>query len=491
MSRHHKCLTLEALNDTWDEIGKQSRLHEQRINQVRADAMKAATNEAKREIDKARAEVNERLKKEVMDLEHQTDSRLADLDRRHNESLRQVANQIYDDMGQKFEEMSQTLESKVEVLDGRIDNVEQWTQQNLDIIERTIQQMQQDTNNRFEQQQQQIDSIQLSIQSIQEHFNNEATMARDVAIEMTQLLKSVCNNHPVDIYAPEELREIRTRINDLSTRNWPPATFISISDDIMHNILKMKEKTILEKAKHDHLLRQTKARLIAILAVISENINMPAEHEGTKVAIVTDHWTGNEYSEVLNKLKTIEGQLADKKNTDKLSFNEIADLLKDIEKLNIEGIALMQKALNRAIQSYDRAAVTALDIVNSYIQQGYVLKEEHGEDDFGYIENDQRNGVFVILRHPIIGNEVSILIQPNPDDKTNRVDYQIDNPKQPLTAQQLHALLEQFRQKMNSIGYKVGPVEIPSDGGDEVVSQMHSGQQLRQAGAAERLRDVL
>ena len=44
---------------------------------------------------------------------------------------------------------------------------------------------------------------------------------------------------------------------------------------------------------------------------------------------------------------------------------------------------------------------------------------------------------------------------------------------------------------MDEIGYTVGPVEIPADGGDEVISQMQSGQQLRQEGAAERLREVL
>lgn len=492
MSRHHKSLTLNALNDTWDEIGRQSRLQELRINQMRADAMNAATRAAKVEIDKARAETNERLKKEVKDLEQRTNSHIADLDRRHNENLLRATNQIYDEMKQGFEDMAKAIVSETEALNGRIDSVEQWTQQNLDIIDRNIHRMQQDTNKRFEQQQHQIDSLHSNIQSIQERFRNEDSMARDAANEMTQLLEVVCENHPVQIYAPDKLREIRAHINDLiSHSDWPSASIIAVSDGIIQDIMKMKEITILEKAKHDQMLRQTKKRLTAILEVIGKNINLPIEHEGKVATIATDHWTNNEFTKVQNQLEAIEKQLENEENKNQLSVDKIADLLKEIERLNLESVALMDKALNRAVQSYDRAAVSGLDIVNGYLQQGYELKVENGEDDYGYIEEDQRKGVFIILRHPITKNEISILLQPNPDDKTNRIDFHIDNPNQPITAQQLHILLEDFRQRMDKMGYDIGPIEIPSDGGDEIVPQMQSGQQLRQAGAEEKLREIL
>ena len=51
MSRHHKRLTLDALNDTWDEIGKQSRKLEEKITKARTDAINAAIKTAKTEID--------------------------------------------------------------------------------------------------------------------------------------------------------------------------------------------------------------------------------------------------------------------------------------------------------------------------------------------------------------------------------------------------------------------------------------------------------
>ena len=51
MSRHHKRLTLDTLNDTWDEIGTQSRKLEEKINRTRTEAANIAIKVANTEID--------------------------------------------------------------------------------------------------------------------------------------------------------------------------------------------------------------------------------------------------------------------------------------------------------------------------------------------------------------------------------------------------------------------------------------------------------
>ncbi|MBO6033578.1 MAG: hypothetical protein J6Q22_19355 [Prevotella sp.] len=496
MSRHHKKMTLGALNDTWDEIFKQARKQEQRIEQARTEAINIAVRTARDEIDRAKTETSRRLAKEIGDLERRSNSRLAELDRRHSENLRRVTDNIYDDMKRGFENMSRALEAEAEHLNGRIDDVKQWTQRNLDIIDKNIRQMQQDTNRRFEQQQQQIDSLQASVQDIFDKFKSEATMARDVVNEMTELLKVIRDNHPVEIYTPGELREIDSHINDMMTRrNDPAASIIAESRIIIRDILKMKEKALLEKAKHDEMLFQTRARLAAILDVIGKNISQVIEREGYEPSsIATDFWTDGAYSKVMEQLKAIKRKLADEETKDQMSTEQIADLLREIESLNLKGIELMQQALNRALQSQDRAEIT-LDIVNAMIRQGYQIKTENGDDAFDYlggkIESDQREGVFAILRHPNTGEEVTVILQPNPDDKTNSIDIHVDNPNQPITEQHLRQSIEKVRQEMRNSGYEPGPIEIPADGGDNVIPQMQSGRQMRKAGAADQLRESL
>ncbi len=78
MSRHHKKMTLGALNDTWDEIFKQARKQEQRIEQARTEAINIAVRTARHEIDRAKAETNRRLAKEIGDLARRSTSRLAE-----------------------------------------------------------------------------------------------------------------------------------------------------------------------------------------------------------------------------------------------------------------------------------------------------------------------------------------------------------------------------------------------------------------------------
>ena len=496
MSRHHKNLTLGALNDTWDEIGKQSRILEKRITEASTDAINTAIRNAKIEIEKAKAETNHRLEKEIKDLERRNNSRLADLERRHNENLRRTTDAIYDDMKRGFENMSRAIEIESEHLNGRIDNLQDWTQRNLDIIDNNIRKMQQETNRRFEQQQQQIDSLQDSVQEIFDRFRNETVMARDVIDDMANLLQVVCDNNPVNIYTPGELHEIRSHIDDLMTRcgTDPAASIIAESRGIIRDILKMKNKALLEKAKHDEMLFQTRARLSAILEIIGKNIKQEIERDGDTATITTDFWTDDEYTKVQNQLKEIERQLANEEQNDQLTFDKIADLLKEIEQLNLEGVALMQKAVRKAIQSQDRAEIT-LDIVNTMIQQGYEIKEENGNEDFDYmggqIESDQREGVFAILRHPNTGEEITIVLQPNPDEKSNDIAIHVDNPHQAITEQQLRQSIERIRQEMRKSGYDPGPITTPASGGNEVIPQMQSGQQMRKRGAVSQLRGSL
>ena len=162
--------------------------------------------------------------------------------------------------------------------------------------------------------------------------------------------------------------------------------------------------------------------------------------------------------------------------------------------MNLEGIALMQEAVTKAMLSHDRT-VTTLDIVNAMIKQGYVVKEEEGEDAFDYLggkeDGDQREGVFAILRQPATGDEVTVVLQPNPDNKNNSIDIQLTNSQQTITEQQLRESIQRIRQEMNQSGYNLGEIEVPADGGNNVIPQMQSRKKLREKGATQRLRNSL
>lgn len=490
MSRH-QTLTLQ---DTWDEIGKQSRKLEQRINEARAAAVQEAVRVAKDKIAQTQRENERHMADAISDLESKTSKRLADWNRKHTENLQRVANQIYDEMNQGFEDLSRTLESEVKSLNGRIDDMAKWVKSNLAKVDENIRQLQRDTNQRFNQHQQQMQSLQESIQGIYDRFQDESTLARDVANEMTTLLQVVCENHPVKRYAPAELNEIQAHISGLLTSNYPAATIIAVADGIIRDILKMKEKTILEKTKHDQMLQQAKIRLTAVLKVIAANTNLTIEHEGDTASIATDYWTDDAYTPILKKMQDIERQLATEEKEELLSVEQIANLLIEVENLNLEGVGLMQKAINRAIQSQNRAEIT-LDIVNAMLRQGYVVKEENGTDAFDYMggieESDQREGVFTILQNPNTGEEITIILRPNPDDKTHSIDIHVDNTSQSITEQQLRDSVERIRKEMQLSGLQPNPAEGPNDGRYHEMPQMQSGRQLRQRGAAEQLRQTL
>ena len=439
MSQHFKKLTLGGLNEVWNELMRRDYEQKQRIEQAQTEAILEANRKAEESIRRSREEMIRKLNNEVNCLQNSTNKKLVELDREHRQRLSKMADHLSD-------------------------NLKSWTRN-------------------------QLEPIQTNIRDIFQKFESEERLAQEMTKFVDSLLEVVKQRTPVERYTPDQLRNIERRIRDLLSCNHPAASIIASADSVLHGILEMEENATLLRIKHDELVETTIARLEAVLKVINQNRIITVDREEDKAEIDTNFWTRNGYEEIQNRLENLLHKLNN--DSEEMKDEEVKDILNEIEKENQNALSSMQEAVRLAVLSQNRAEIS-LDIVNAMIRQGYILKNENGDDAFDYlggeIPSDWREGFFAILEDPRTGDEISVMVTPNENGRDNDIAFHLNGEEGRKTERQYIDDLKRIREEIMKSGYQLGEIEVPSDGGNERMQLLESANALRDTGSAWELR---
>lgn len=439
MSQHFKKLTLGGLNEVWNELMRRDYEQKQRIDKAQEAAIQEANRRAEESVRRAREEMIRKLNNEVNCLQNNTNKKLAELDREHRQRLSKMADQL-------------------------TSNLKSWTRN-------------------------QLEPIQVNIRDIFQRFESEEKLAGEMNGFVEALLNVVTQRTPVGRYTPDQLKNIERRLRDLLNSHLPASSNIATADNLLHEILEMEEEAIKLKIRHDQLVETTRARLEAVLNVINQNRFITVDRKEDKAEIETNFWTRNGYENIQKRLEDFQNMLQEQ--SEEMSDEEVETLLKQIEEENQNALACMQEAIRLAILSQSRAEIS-LDIVNSMIRQGYILKSENGDEAFDYmggeIPCDWREGFFAILQDPRTGDEISVMVTPNENGKDNDIAFHLNGEEGIKTERQYINDLKRIREEIMKSGYQLGEIEAPADGGDERMTLLESADSLRDAGSAEQLR---
>lgn len=439
MSQHFKKLTLGGLNEVWNELMRRDYEQKQRIDKAQEAAIQEANRRAEESVRRAREEMIRKLNNEVNCLQNNTNKKLAELDREHRQRLSKMVDQL-------------------------TSNLKSWTRN-------------------------QLEPIQVNIRDIFQRFESEEKLAGEMNGFVEALLNVVKQRTPVGRYTPDQLKNIERRLRDLLNSHLPASSNIATADNLLHEILEMEEEAIKLKIRHDQLVETTRARLEAVLNVINQNRFITVDRKEDKAEIETNFWTRNGYENIQKRLEDFQNMLQEQ--SEEMSDEEVETLLKQIEEENQNALACMQEAIRLAILSQSRAEIS-LDIVNSMIRQGYILKSENGDEAFDYmggeIPCDWREGFFAILQDPRTGDEISVMVTPNENGKDNDIAFHLNGEEGIKTERQYINDLKRIREEIMKSGYQLGEIEAPADGGDERMTLLESADSLRDAGSAEQLR---
>ena len=181
MSREIKVCDVNTLNDVNDRVRALQRSVLIDIADAQREALRTANYEAQRRIDAARQEMIDKMNRNTSYI----NSRLQSLDESQRRAMRSLADQVYGriselnrSMTTRMDKQFDTIRQGMQSMDrsiradmGRmqsdiydyIKKTQQWTKENLEILNENIVQLGHEVDKRFEQQQAEIDNVRKDI----------------------------------------------------------------------------------------------------------------------------------------------------------------------------------------------------------------------------------------------------------------------------------------------------------------------------------------
>lgn len=469
MSREIKVCNVNTLNDVNDKVNNLKRNIKRDIANAEQKAINAAERNTRERINNAKREIERSMNHQIGNLDRKMNRQIEDIDARHRKEMQQLSSQIYDDMG----------------------SLQNWTTKEINRIEKSIDRLEQEVDDRFSNQQRQINVLNKDIQALFNRLKDEQNYMERIANATQDLFTSVEKRTLIDRFAPVQANRIRRRLSELANSDAPATSKIAIATEICNQIWEMEEDAIKAKIKHDTLVDLALEQLDTILSVINSNRIIKTNgiyNDGEVYEIETDFWTKNEYSKVRKELNDLRNLVEDRYNKS-MTEGRIKEIIEQSTVLEAQGKALITQAVERGVLSENRVVITQ-DIISAMLDQGYMLKQEDGNDAVNYMggeaDNDMREGVYAILENGT-GEEITVIVTPDESDSDNQIIFH-RNDHRPITDSEYIRNLKAIQREIEKSGHKLGNLSAPSDGGNEKMPELIDGKKLSRRGTSERLR---
>jgi len=507
MSREIKVCNVNTLNDVNDRVRTLQHTVTNEIARVQRVALEAARDEADRRIRQVRYEMNDTLDQH----REYVNRRLQALDESQRQSMRNLANTMYDRMADMNKQLTTRMDRQFESLHTDLGNMErslrsdlskmqdyaqqtrQWAEQSMAIINDNIAELTREVDARFQQQQTAIDGLRSDVAMIFDDIRQRQN-ARNEALKMIdELIENVNSRIDLSRFAPERWHEITTRQKTLATLT-DDSAIIAQANEICIQTMLAEEEAWKNKLKIDALAQVASAQLKKVLETVNANRTVEAVHPDNpddKATVETNFWSRGEYQQVIDELDDIGRRLQDPYAKD-VTPELLQQWTVRTAELEQQATALVMQAVERAILSENRVVVTE-DIVTALIAQGYEVVMENGQEAINYLggdrDNDWREGVYAMMEKGS-GERITIIVQPNDDATGNQLIFH-RNDQRNITEAEYMASIERIRQEIAKSGHPVGQVQPPASGSDHKMPELTTAQGMSKKGTAQKIKQQI
>ena len=134
-----------------------------------------------------------------------------------------------------------------------------------------------------------------------------------------------------------------------------------------------------------------------------------------------------------------------------------------------------------------------IDIVKALQNAGWKVKKEDVSFMGGDVDEDEREGTFAILYHPVHGDKLSVIIFPEAlrsDEVVNKIVFHRNNATPESEANFLERLKQIKAEIESGTEYRLGELYAPSRGGDGQIEQARSSAELKRKGTAKTMEQL-
>lgn len=467
MSREIKVCNVNTLNDVNDRVRSLQRSVAADLERVKLEAEQRAVAQAARRIEEVRANMANRLDREIRGV----NERVVKMDAEHRRRLQELSGR-----------MSEDMRSMGRQLNGRIDE------------------LQRNMERRFRSQEADITILQKNVSGLFNMISDEMQKRREAVKTVTAYREEAFRRSPIRRFLPDKAAEIDMRISRLDPDS---SACLSMAEEVCIQLLLAEEKAIKEYMIFSALQEQALSQAKEVLEVVKSNRRVDALHpedaglseeekKDRTVSLETDFWVRGAYSSVEKELEDLKRELNLMGNeAEKPDADRIDTIMARISELQQKADEMIETAVARAVLSENRVIVTE-DIVTALIRQGYEVKlDENGNEAIQYLggeeDNDWREGVFAILRKAG-GEEITIVVRPDAGEVNNQIIFH-RNDERNLNDTEYISSIRRIKQEIEKSGHSLGQITAPSDGGHEQIPELRDARRLSRKGAAGKVNE--
>ena len=518
MSRDIKSTDITGINDGLDRAI--NRLHRQMQSEV-ASSMKEAAEETAAQIASLKEEIQrgysqsdqETLRQRIEALQEELgaridtnaqegNQRMLEFEKSYSQALQEMRGSFYDSMKEqqsRFAGQMQGLQDSLEEQQEQIETLGEGLDllsQGLQQLDESIGQLQDEIDERFDAQQEQIDTLQKNVTTLFQFRADETIKKKLAAGRALALLETVRKRTLVDRFAPQaqldKIARLEGRLRTIGSD--PSSCTITDVNNLVDETIVMEKEALREQAKWQAKQNQAMTTVNALICRATMKLEVDAEsiYEGIKksksIILNPDYWTHGKYNILKNRLdeikKTIESGNAD--------ITELDALIREMKELEKKIDCLRKEAANAGILSESRIKMTK-DIVKAMQNASWKVKKEDVSFMGGDVDEDEREGTFAILHHPVLGDTLSVIIFPEAlqgDEVVNKIVFHRNN-ETPESEANFQERLRQIKTEIeNRTKYHLGELHAPSRGGDGQIEQARSSAELKRKGTAKTMEQL-
>lgn len=380
------------------KINLQDQRLNQRIDQTRFELKQSILqekNERVRAMQVQKRELEDRMDNLVEEERHERQRQIKHL----ANQMQEMEQELRQDIARVEKEFNQKINTERKERRQEISNLKDWTARNLE-------HQRQEYLHIAEVQQQQLNDLRQDVSRIfaQQNFNRQTAEAfiNDLEIQIAYIQEHL----PHQRFTPGKLDALRAKVNNAKNtlQNMEQAAFAN-AQQAYYDMVDLRNEILLKEQEYNMWYSTALEAARSLFETIRANRKLSLEDNAGTVE--ADYWTNSEFSKLEKEVETLKNRLENEK--DKLSLEDVKQILSQLERLSERQEILVKEALERVISSEYRAMMGDM-VVEALEKEGFAVTHS------GYEMQDQRK-VYLVRMENVAGTEIVAVIAP--DDQTN------------------------------------------------------------------------
>jgi len=331
------------------------------------------------------------------------------------------------------------------------------------------------------------------------HLRKELILSYDEEADASKLAKDIQllvvgleRETIFKIHAREKLNQIKAELANIKKIKKAEAVVIQRLLQVLNNLWALEEADLIARLTSTafYILLITLATKVKTKMERVKNLRVSRD-EDNDWSFGVDYWTKPELSKIESELKKLLLQVKLLKNEPLIASKKLKQLISAIVTIGLNHDSLTLLAVEMGLASKERFEVCER-VIQALKAQGFELtKMKNGKPANAYLggkgKNDDKQGVFAILRNPSMQVGLSVIVHTNKSLDRNQLVFQL-NRERPSDNNILPEIISKVKSDIETAGYELGLGFAPHASCNGGLMELNNPEALAKTGISDNLK---